>query len=54
MRDLRQGDKALVYCTIDACRTGYQKREYRIDLNGVKMWVDSNDLVRLGMEAQKE
>ena len=53
MKDLKQGEKALVYCTIDACMTGYKKKQYRINLNGTKIWVDLDDLVSLRTEAKK-
>jgi hypothetical protein len=51
---MKQGDKVLVFAEIDACRTGLQKKEYRVRINDITMWVDEDKLAQIGMEKVNE
>ena len=41
---IKQGDTVTIKCEVDACRTGLKKKEYRIKINGEKIWVDASQI----------
>jgi len=38
---MKQGDKVTIECTIDACRFGYKRKEYRVMIGDVLLWVSA-------------
>lgn len=40
MKDTRVGDTIYVRGTIEAFRTGFRKKEVRVNINGIQMWID--------------
>lgn len=40
MKDKQVGDTIYVRGTIEAFRTGMRKKEVRVNINGISMWID--------------
>lgn len=40
MKDKQVGDTIYVTGTIEAFRTGFRKKEVRVNINGIQMWID--------------
>lgn len=40
MKDTRVGDTIYVKGVIEAFRTGFRKKEVRVNIGGVSMWID--------------
>lgn len=40
MKDTQVGDTIYVRGTIEAFRTGMRKKEVRVNINGISMWID--------------
>lgn len=40
VKDIKPGDIIYIKGTVEAFRTGFRKKECRININGITMWVD--------------